>query len=93
MVFRAARILSALIFARLTGRALRHQQPESFIHDKYDARKDIYTADALAWCLYKKGVLNEAQNAIAEAMILKTLEMREFLSRRNDCVLSTRRTT
>lgn len=39
---------------------------------EYDARKDIYTADALAWTLYKKGQLNEAKTAIAAAMRLKT---------------------
>lgn len=35
-------------------------------------RKDIYTLDALAWCLYKKGKFNEAQAAINEALRLGT---------------------
>jgi tetratricopeptide (TPR) repeat protein len=39
---------------------------------EYEMRKDIYTADALAWTLYKKGQLNEAKTAIDAAMKLKT---------------------
>lgn len=39
---------------------------------EYETRKDIYTADALAWTLYKKGRLDEAKTAIAAAMRLKT---------------------
>ena len=39
-------------------------------------RKDIYTADALAWCLYKKGRLTEAKAAIAEALRLGTRDPR-----------------
>lgn len=35
-------------------------------------RADIYTSDALAWCLFKKGRLNEAQAAIQEALRLGT---------------------
>jgi tetratricopeptide (TPR) repeat protein len=42
------------------------------------ARKDIYTCDALAWCLYKKGQLAEAQAAMDEAMRLGTLDPRLF---------------
>lgn len=39
-------------------------------------RKDIYTADALAWVLYKKGEFPEAKKAAAEAMRLKTDDAR-----------------
>ena len=39
---------------------------------EYQTRKDIYTADALAWTLYKKGQLSEAKTAIDAAMRLKT---------------------
>jgi len=36
------------------------------------ARKDIYTCDTLAWCLFKKGRLAEAKTAIDEALRLGT---------------------
>jgi tetratricopeptide (TPR) repeat protein len=39
---------------------------------EHAARKDIYTADIYAWCLYKKGRFQEAKTATAEAMRLKT---------------------
>jgi tetratricopeptide (TPR) repeat protein len=39
---------------------------------EYETRKDIYTADALAWTLYKEGQLKEAKTAIDAAMRLKT---------------------
>lgn len=42
------------------------------------ARKDIFTADILAWCLYKKGLFEEAKTAITEAMRLKTKDARFF---------------
>ena len=45
---------------------------------EHAARKDIYTADIYAWCLYKKGEFQEAKNAIAEAMRLKTKDARIF---------------
>ncbi|HEY6803775.1 MAG TPA: tetratricopeptide repeat protein, partial [Pyrinomonadaceae bacterium] len=35
-------------------------------------RGDIYTADVLAWCLYKKGRLDEAKASIDEALHLGT---------------------
>jgi pentatricopeptide repeat protein len=38
------------------------------------ARSDIYTCDVLAWCLFKKGRLREAQTAIREALRLGTRE-------------------
>ncbi len=40
------------------------------------ARRDIYTADALAWCLYKKGRLTEAKAAMDEALRLGTRDPR-----------------
>lgn len=39
---------------------------------EHAARKDIYTADIYAWCLYKKGDFQAAKTAINEAMRLKT---------------------
>lgn len=42
----------------------------------YAEVKDIYAADILAWCLYKKGRLNEAKSMISEAMRLKTRDAR-----------------
>jgi tetratricopeptide (TPR) repeat protein len=40
------------------------------------ARSDIYTCDALAWVLYKKGDLAAAKTAIAEASRLGTRDAR-----------------
>lgn len=37
-----------------------------------ESRADIYTSDALAWCLYKKGLHAEAKTAIDEALRLGT---------------------
>jgi len=45
---------------------------------EHEARKDIYTADIYAWCLYKKGQFQEAKKAIDEAMRLKTKDARIF---------------
>lgn len=45
---------------------------------EYASRKDIYTADILAWCLYKKGEHAEARKVIGEAMRLKTKDARIF---------------
>jgi tetratricopeptide (TPR) repeat protein len=44
--------------------------------EEHALRKDIYTADVLAWCLYKKGDLTSAKKIIAEAMRLKTDDAR-----------------
>jgi tetratricopeptide (TPR) repeat protein len=41
-----------------------------------ETRADIYTHDALAWCLYKKGELAEAKGAINEALRLGTRDAR-----------------
>jgi tetratricopeptide (TPR) repeat protein len=43
---------------------------------EHDARKDIYTADIYAWCLYKNGKFQEAKAAATEAMKLKTNDAR-----------------
>lgn len=45
---------------------------------EHEKRKDIYTADIYAWCLYKKGQFESAKNAITEAMRLKTKDARLF---------------
>ncbi|MFN2454502.1 MAG: tetratricopeptide repeat protein [Pyrinomonadaceae bacterium] len=39
-------------------------------------RSDIFTCDALAWCLYKKGQFAEAKTAIDEALRLGTRDAR-----------------
>ncbi len=39
---------------------------------EHAARKDVFTADVYAWCLYKKGDFPAAKTAITEAMRLKT---------------------
>jgi tetratricopeptide (TPR) repeat protein len=43
-----------------------------------EARKDIYTSDALAWCLFKKGLLREAKESMDEALRLGTRDARLF---------------
>src|SRR6185436_8872252 len=43
-----------------------------------EGRADIYTADALAWCLYKKGKFSEAAAAIEQATRLGTRDARIF---------------
>ena len=45
---------------------------------EHATRKDIFTADIYAWCLYKKGDFQAAQKAINEAMRLKTKDARFF---------------
>jgi tetratricopeptide (TPR) repeat protein len=42
------------------------------------ARADIYTSDALAWCLYKKGRITEARESLEQAMRLGTRDGRIF---------------
>jgi tetratricopeptide (TPR) repeat protein len=41
-----------------------------------EMRRDIFTADALAWTLYKKGQLTDAKKAIASALNLKSNDAR-----------------
>ena len=43
---------------------------------EHEMRKDIFTADTLAWVLYKKGNFAEAKKASAEAMRLKSNDAR-----------------
>ncbi|CAN5249268.1 hypothetical protein BH10ACI1_BH10ACI1_03990 [soil metagenome] len=43
-----------------------------------EARKDIFTADALAWSLYKKGQLTDAKAAITNALNLKSNDARIY---------------
>lgn len=43
---------------------------------EHDARRDVYTADVYAWCLYKNGKFAEAKAAAAEALKLKTNDAR-----------------
>jgi tetratricopeptide (TPR) repeat protein len=45
---------------------------------EYETRKDIFTADALAWTLYKKGQLTDAKIAISAAMNPKANDARIF---------------
>lgn len=45
---------------------------------EYKIRKDIFTADALAWTLYKKGQLKEAKQIISSAMNPKSNDARIF---------------
>jgi len=45
---------------------------------EHATRKDIFTADIYAWCLYKTGNLQAAQNIINEALRLKTKDARIF---------------
>jgi tetratricopeptide (TPR) repeat protein len=45
---------------------------------EFSVRKDIYASDLLAWCLFKKGRIDEAKAAIAEAMRLGTKDPRLF---------------
>lgn len=43
---------------------------------EYAVRKDIFTADVYAWCLFKNGRINEAAAAIKQAMRLNTGDAR-----------------
>ncbi len=45
---------------------------------EYEARRDIYGADALAWTALKAGKLNEAQAAIKDALRLNTKDAKLF---------------
>jgi tetratricopeptide (TPR) repeat protein len=45
---------------------------------EYQARQDIYTADILAWCLYRTGEFVEAQATMKQALRLKTQDARLF---------------
>lgn len=45
---------------------------------EYEIRKDIFTADALAWTLYKKGQLADAKTAISAALNPKANDARIY---------------
>jgi tetratricopeptide (TPR) repeat protein len=45
---------------------------------EHSTRKDIFTADIYAWCLYKNGKLAEAKNVMKQATRLKTNEARFY---------------
>lgn len=45
---------------------------------EHAARKDVFTADIYAWCLYKKGDYAEARKIIREALRLKTKNAQFF---------------
>jgi tetratricopeptide (TPR) repeat protein len=45
---------------------------------EHATRKDIFTADIYAWCLYKNGKLAEAKNVMTEALRLKTNDARFY---------------
>jgi tetratricopeptide (TPR) repeat protein len=51
----------ALLWA---DRDLRLDEALAITRREFDLRKDIFTADALAWTLYKKGLLSEAKTRI-----------------------------
>ncbi len=48
----------------------------AFMQREREMRADIYTADALAWVLFKKGRLKEAKTASAEALRLRSRDAR-----------------
>ncbi|HXQ74258.1 MAG TPA: hypothetical protein VN844_27385, partial [Pyrinomonadaceae bacterium] len=43
---------------------------------EYDARKDIFTCDTLAWALFKNGKVQEARTLIGEALRTGTKDAR-----------------
>ena len=51
-------------------------KPLEIMRRERAARADIYTSDALAWCLFKTGQLAEAKEAIEQAMRLGTRDAR-----------------
>ncbi len=53
-------------------RGIKLDEALSIATDEYEIRKDIHTADILAWTLFKKGNIAEAKVKIDEAMKLKT---------------------
>lgn len=57
---------------------IRLDEALSIAQREHEMRQDIYTADILAWCLFKKGQFQDAKKAITEAMRLKTKDARIF---------------
>ncbi|MBS1793175.1 MAG: tetratricopeptide repeat protein [Acidobacteria bacterium] len=48
----------------------------AIVRGEYETRKDIFTADALAWTLYKKGLLTDAKTTIEAALNPKANDAR-----------------
>lgn len=63
----------ALLWA---DRNTRPDEALAIAESEYALRKDIFTADVLAWCLYRKGRFAEAKIAVEKAMRLKTRDAR-----------------
>ncbi len=63
----------ALLWA---DREIKLDEALEIVRREHTTRKDIYTADTLAWVLYKKGEFQEAKKASDEAMRLKTGDAR-----------------
>src|SRR5262249_26977982 len=57
---------------------LKPEQAYQNARHEYEARKDIYGADALAWTALKAGQLDEAESAIRDALRLGTRDARIF---------------
>jgi tetratricopeptide (TPR) repeat protein len=52
------------------------EQSLSLARQEYEARKDIFTCDSLAWALFKNGRVAEAKKSIREALRTGTKDMR-----------------
>lgn len=55
---------------------IRLDEALTIVRREHEMRKDIFTADALAWVLYRKGEFEQAKKASDEAMRLKTNDAR-----------------
>ena len=59
-----------------TDRDMKLKEALEIATREYAARKDIYTADVYAWCLFKNNRINDAAKIIEQAMRLKTGDAR-----------------
>ncbi|MDQ3754163.1 MAG: hypothetical protein M3371_05460, partial [Acidobacteriota bacterium] len=57
---------------------LKLEEAYTLAKKEYDARRDIYGADALAWTALKAGKIPEAQAAIKEALRFNTQDAKLF---------------
>ncbi|MGH9942747.1 MAG: tetratricopeptide repeat protein [Pyrinomonadaceae bacterium] len=57
---------------------LKPEEAYTLARREYDARRDIYGADALAWAALKAGKIQEAQTAAREALRLGTRDAKLF---------------